>query len=54
MDILLSDYINRTLQEIETAKAVRIPSPPVSSPNDYCIYPEDNGYDHPKNPYSPV
>jgi len=24
------------------------------NPNDYPIYPEDDGYDTPKNPYSPV
>jgi hypothetical protein len=24
------------------------------NPNDYPVYPEDDGYDTPKNPYSPV
>jgi len=23
-------------------------------PNDYPVYPEDDGYDRPRNPYSPV
>ena len=25
-----------------------------SNPNDYPVYPEDDGYDTPKNPYSPA
>ena len=25
-----------------------------SNPNDYPVYPEDDGYDRPRNPYSPV
>ena len=24
------------------------------NPNDYPVYPEDDGYDRPRNPYSPV
>jgi hypothetical protein len=24
------------------------------NPNNYPVYPEDDGYDTPKNPYSPV
>lgn len=24
------------------------------NPNDYPVYPEDDGFDTPKNPYSPV
>ena len=27
---------------------------PVPSPNQYLVYPEDDGYDTPKNPYSQV
>jgi hypothetical protein len=26
----------------------------LTNPNDYPVYPEDDGYDTPKNPYSPV
>ena len=25
-----------------------------NDPNNYPVYPEDDGYDTPKNPYSPV
>ena len=28
--------------------------PQVSKSMDYPVYPEDDGYDRPKNPYSPV
>lgn len=45
----LAEYIERTMLEIELAKRsseVRV--------QQYEVYPEDNGYDHPKNPYSPV
>jgi hypothetical protein len=27
---------------------------PASDPNDYPVYPEDDGTDRPRNPYSPV
>jgi hypothetical protein len=27
---------------------------PVPNPNDYPVYPEDDGYDRFRNPYSPV
>lgn len=26
----------------------------IMNPNEYPVYPEDDGYDLPKNPYSPV
>jgi hypothetical protein len=26
----------------------------LSNPNDYPVYPEDDGTDRPRNPYSPV
>lgn len=26
----------------------------MTDPNQYPVYPEDDGYDTPKNPYSPV
>ena len=25
-----------------------------TNPNDYPVYPEEDGYDRPRNPYSPV
>lgn len=28
--------------------------PPVSEPNDYEVYPEEDNYDRPRNPYSRV
>jgi hypothetical protein len=28
--------------------------PPVSEPNDYEVYPEEDTYDRPRNPYSRV
>ena len=46
--ITLGDYI-RSVSEKEqsrTESQVNI--------NDYKVYPEDDGYDIPKNPYSPV
>ena len=30
------------------------PMPVLINPNDYPVYPEDDGYDRPCNPYSPV
>ena len=52
MDMYLSDYIKRTTEELNKEKQKSVP--PVSQPNDYEVYPEDDGYDLPKNPYSPV
>ena len=54
MDQFLSDYIKRALKEIEAEKSQRTPIAPVSHPNDYEVYPEDDGYDLPRNPYSRV
>ena len=52
MDKFLSDYIKRTLKEIELAK--QKPDPQDIQWNQYEVYPEDDGYDLPRNPYSPV
>lgn len=53
MDMYLSDYIKRTTEELEKAKQQA--TPPVSEPNDYEVWPEDQGdADHKRNPYSRV
>lgn len=52
MDMYLADYIKRTMERLEPTKPA--PIPPVSNPNDYEVYPEDDGRDTPKNPYSRV
>lgn len=44
----LGDYI-RSVSEKEQSRI----EPQVNT-NDYKVYPEDDGYDTPKNPYSPV
>jgi hypothetical protein len=50
MDQTLQDYINRiTQQENKKNSAEK-----ENNFNDYKVYPEDDGYDTPKNPYSPV
>jgi hypothetical protein len=46
--VTLGDYI-RSVAE----KEKRQQEPDVNI-NDYKVYPEDDGYDTPKNPYSPV
>lgn len=51
MDLTLADYIKRTMEVLEKDK--KQPSvPPVTKPNDYEVYPEDDGTDRPNNPYS--
>ena len=45
-DKTLADYIKRVIGEQ--------PIPPVSNPNDYEVYPDDDGTDSPRNPYSRV
>jgi hypothetical protein len=47
MDKTLADYIKRVTER----EALPLPLPP---DNNYPVYPEDDGYDTPKNPYSPV
>jgi hypothetical protein len=44
-DKTLADYINRTMQRIEEEK---------HNPNQYPVYPEDDGTDAKRNPYSDV
>lgn len=45
----LAEYIERTMIEIELAK--RSSEVQVQQ---YEVYPEDDGYDLPRNPYAPV
>lgn len=40
------------LEEIERDRQLN--SPPVTNPNDYEVYPEEDNYDLPRNPYSRV
>lgn len=47
-DKTLADYIDRISRHIEKEK-----STPMSQPS-YPVFPEDDGTDQPKNPYSPV
>ena len=54
MDKTLADYIARTIAKLEIEKQKPSSVPPVSKRNDYDVYPEEDGYDTPKNPYSPV
>lgn len=54
MDKTLADYITRTLAKLELEKQRQVNLPPVSEPNDYEVWPEDNNYDLPRNPYSRV
>ena len=50
MDKTLADYIARTMAKLELEKQ----KPVENNENQYPVYPEDDGYDTPKNPYSPV
>lgn len=54
MDKTLADYITRTMAKLELEKQVPKIVEPQVNPNDYPVYPEDDGYDTPKNPYSSV
>jgi len=54
VDQTLKDYITRTMAKLESEKQVPKIIEPQANPNDYPVYPEDDGYDTPKNPYSPV
>lgn len=52
MDTQLSDYINRTLEEIKKEKAA---DSATTNTSDYPVWPEEQGdADHKRNPYSPV
>jgi hypothetical protein len=50
MDKTLADYISRAMAKLELEKQ----KPAENNENQYPVYPEDDGYDTPKNPYSPV
>ena len=52
MDKTLAEYIERTMEKLEKEK--QVPNPPVSNPNDYEVWPEDDGTDTKRNPYSRV
>ena len=55
MDKTLADYIVRTMAKLAVenqTSATNFSS--VNENNNYPVYPEDDGYDTPKNPYSPV
>jgi hypothetical protein len=51
MDKTLRDYIQRATKILEEEK-----SKPLNKPEDnqYLVYPEDDGTDAKRNPYSPV
>ena len=49
MDKTLKDYIDRVTKDLEKDKKE---TPPVNEHNDYEVYPEDDGTDRPRNPYS--
>ena len=54
MDMYLSDYIKRTTEKLEQEKKPT-EHPPVSQPNDYEVWPEEQGdADYKRNPYSRV
>ena len=54
MDKYLSDYIKRTTERLEQDKKT-VQNPPVNYPNDYEVWPEEQGdADHKRNPYSRV
>jgi hypothetical protein len=55
MDQTLKDYITRTMAKLTVenqTSATNFSS--VNENNNYPVYPEEDGYDTPKNPYSPV
>lgn len=52
-DITLEDYIKRTMERLEKEKAQTLEEVK-SNPNQYPVYPEDDGTDGKKNPYSDV
>jgi hypothetical protein len=51
MDKTLQDYIQRTTKAIEEKNFEPINKP---KDNQYLVYPEDDGTDAKRNPYSPV
>lgn len=51
-DRTLNDYIERTMKDLEKDKNK---TPLQDKQEDqYLVYPEDDGYDRPRNPYSIV
>ena len=46
--ITLGDYIRSVAEREKPLEE------PKDNPNDYKVYPEDDGYDKPRNPYSSV
>ena len=50
MDKTLADYISRAMAKLELEKQ----KPAENNQNQYPVYPEDDGYDTTKNPYSQV
>jgi hypothetical protein len=50
-DITLADYIKRTTEQLEKDKQQSQEQP---EHNDYEVYPEDDGTDSKRNPYSRV
>ena len=50
MDKTLADYITRTMARMELDK--QKPVVPPENPNKYEVYPEEDGTDCPRNPYS--
>lgn len=49
MDKTLQDYIQRTMKALEEKNPKPINKP---EDNQYLVYPEDDGTDRPRNPYS--
>ena len=52
MDQTLADYINRVTKKLNEEQAPL--TEPEQNPNDYKVWPEDDGTDSKRNPYSPV
>ena len=52
-DLTLEDYIKRTMERIEKEKSETL-AEQQQNPNQYPVYPEDDGTDSKKNPYSDV
>lgn len=51
-DQTLNDYIKRTMENLE--KENKTPQENKKEQDQYLVYPEDDGYDRPRNPYSIV
>ena len=42
------------MQNVLNAEPTLLPTDTDNNPDKYPVYPEDDGYDRPRNPYSPV